>query len=110
MKKLLLACLISAPAIQAQVIECPKFYPWQDTPLSEVPYGHKGMGMVAKGRLTGGSMYRGDPKDRSDVMGEYKKVKAATTSTTASERTKTSGFSARTLRMAMVQASSGGKR
>lgn len=56
----LFLCLIFGPAAHAQVIECPKFYPWQDTVLSEVPEGHKGKGLVLKGRLAGAGMSEGE--------------------------------------------------
>jgi hypothetical protein len=55
MNKLLLACLILAPAAQAQEVSCPKFYPWQDTVLTEVPYRHVGKGVVPKQELSGAS-------------------------------------------------------
>lgn len=60
MKWSLLASLIVTTAAQAQVVECPKFYPSQDTVLSEVPYQHKGKGLVRKGRLTGAAMSEGE--------------------------------------------------
>ena len=55
MTKLLFACLILAPAAQAQEVSCPKFYPWQDTVLTEVPYRHNGKGVVPKQELSGAS-------------------------------------------------------
>jgi hypothetical protein len=56
MRRLLFACLLLAPAAQAQVYECPKFYPAQDTVLAEVPYGHTGKGVVAKRALAGAAV------------------------------------------------------
>lgn len=55
MKKLLFACLILTSTAQAQEVACPKFYPWEDTVLAEVPYRHEGKGVVAKEELSGAS-------------------------------------------------------
>jgi hypothetical protein len=55
MKKFQYAWLILASTAQAQEIECPKFYPWEDTVLAEVPYRHNGKGVVARAELTGAS-------------------------------------------------------
>jgi uncharacterized protein YfiM (DUF2279 family) len=74
MKPFQLACLLS-PAVHAQVIECPKFYPWQDTKLAEVPYQHKGQGFVAKAKLAGAGMYTGEINGRGELMGDSSKVK-----------------------------------
>lgn len=74
MRALLFACLI-APVAHAQTIECPKFYPWQDTPLTEVPYQHKGKGVVAKAALSGAGMYTGELGGRGELQGDGKKVK-----------------------------------
>jgi hypothetical protein len=74
MRALLFACLV-APAAHAQVIECPKFYPWQDTPIAEVPHQHKGKGFVAKTKLTGAGMYAGDINGQGELHGEEQKVK-----------------------------------
>jgi hypothetical protein len=68
MKKLLLACLILAPAAQAQVFECPKFYPWQDTVMAEVPYKHNGKGVVRKQELFGANWMGGDFNDTFGEM------------------------------------------
>jgi len=56
MRKLLTACLILSAHVQAQMYECPKFYPWQDTVLAEVPYQHHGGGVVARRVLTSASV------------------------------------------------------
>jgi hypothetical protein len=56
MKRLLFSCLLLGSTAQAQVFECPKFYPWQDTVLPEVPYKHNGKGVVAKRELTSASV------------------------------------------------------
>lgn len=74
MKALLLVCLI-APAAAAQVIECPKFYPWQDTQVAEVPYRHKGKGIVAKSKLSGAAMYVGEAGGTGELQGDTRKVK-----------------------------------
>lgn len=74
MRALLFACLL-APAVHAQVIECPKFYPWQDTPLAEVPYQHKGKGIVAKAKLSGAAMYTGEMGGQGELQGDGRKVK-----------------------------------
>jgi hypothetical protein len=60
MKWSLLASLILASSAHAQVIECPKFYPSQDTLLPEVPYQHKGKGLVRKAQLSGAAMSEGE--------------------------------------------------
>lgn len=75
MRRALLLWVALAPAAQAQVIECPKFYPWQDTPVAEVPYQHKGQGFVAKAKLSGAGMYAGELNGRGELMGDSKKVK-----------------------------------
>jgi len=67
--------LILSPAVQAQVIECPKFYPWQDTPLAEVPLKHKGKGVVEKTRLDDATVTAGMVNGGSDLHGSIKKVK-----------------------------------
>lgn len=76
MRRILLALLLPLPAMGAQVIECPKFYPWQDTRLAEVPYQHRGKGFVAKARLTGAGMYIGELNGRGELQGDGRKVKA----------------------------------
>jgi hypothetical protein len=59
--------LVVQPAL-AQVFECPKFYPFQDTVLPEVPYGHNGKGVVARGELTGARWMGGEFNDTFGVM------------------------------------------
>jgi hypothetical protein len=68
MRRLILVCLILTPAIKAQEFECPKFYPSQDTVLTEVPYKHNGKGVVAKAELHGATWMGGDFNDRFGVM------------------------------------------
>lgn len=75
MIKLRFALMILAPAAQAQVLECPKFYPWQDTVLTEVPYNHTGKGLVPKGRLAGAGLTIGEFNGGGDIQGDRKQVK-----------------------------------
>jgi hypothetical protein len=75
MRALALAFLFAAPGALAQVIECPKFYPWQDTPMSETPYQHKGKGFVAKAKLAGAGMFTGEANGREELVGDGRKVK-----------------------------------
>jgi hypothetical protein len=68
--------LLALPSVAAaQVIECPKFYPWQDTRISEVPYQHKGVGFIAKAKLSGAGMYEGELNGRGELQGDRRKVK-----------------------------------
>jgi hypothetical protein len=75
MRRAFLLCLILAPAAHAQVAECPKFYPWQDTPITEAPYQHKGKGFIAKAKLAGAGMYTGEQGGRGELQGDPRKVK-----------------------------------
>lgn len=75
MRKILLACLLPAAAVQAQVVECPKYYPWKDTVLSEVPSQHKGKGMVAQQPLTGAGLNVGEFNGGGDIQGLRKDFK-----------------------------------
>ena len=77
MKAVILACLIVAPVTHAQVIECPKFYPWQDTVLAEVPHGHQGKGLVRKGQLIDAVLNEGEFNQRSfgELQGGRKNLK-----------------------------------
>jgi hypothetical protein len=74
MKTILVACLFASGVAQAEVVECPKFYPWQDTPLAEVPFQHKGKGIVAKASLSGAGMYVGDFNGEGELQGVRKRV------------------------------------
>lgn len=81
MRYLLFACLVLASTAKAQEIECPKFYPWQDTVLAEVPYKHNGKGVVAKEELSGASAMGGDFNSKPPtefIGGPSKKVKGGT--------------------------------
>lgn len=69
MRGQLLACLVLVSAAQAQEIECPKFYPWQDTALTEVPYGHAGKGVVKKRELSGAAVMVDDFNMPGDLHG-----------------------------------------
>lgn len=73
MRCALLLCLWIGVA-QAQTVECPRAYPWEDTRLHEVPYRHNGLGVVAKGRLNGGAMFGGEGRDLEQI-GMPSKVK-----------------------------------
>jgi hypothetical protein len=73
--KVALLLLVLAPAAAAQVIECPKFYPWQDTQIAEVPHQHRGTGFVAKAQLSGAGMYEGELNGRGELQGDRRKVK-----------------------------------
>jgi hypothetical protein len=75
MKRLILVTLLLGSGVQAQIIECPKFYPWEDTPLAEVPHQHKGKGFIAKARLEGASMYTGAINGHGELQGDRNKVK-----------------------------------
>ena len=74
MRAVLLALLV-APVVQAQVVDCPKFYPWQDTALAEVPYQHKGKGIVVKAKLSGAAMYIGEMGGQGELEGDIREVK-----------------------------------
>jgi len=64
-----------APAAHAQIIECPKFYPWQDTPIAEVPYQHAGKGFIARASLSGAGIYTGEINGQGEMHGDRRKVK-----------------------------------
>jgi hypothetical protein len=68
MKRLILLIAFVPPPAMAQVFECPKFYPNQDTVLSEVPYRHDGKGVIARGEITGGRWMGGEFNDTFGVM------------------------------------------
>jgi hypothetical protein len=79
MRILLLACLILASTANAQEIECPKFYPWEDTVLAEVPYKHTGKGVVAREELSSASAMWGDFNNPAEFHGgPENKVKGGT--------------------------------
>lgn len=76
MTRLLLLALCFPLAALAEVVECPKFYPWEDTRLAEVPFGHSGMGNVVKSPLAGASMWEREPLSKgAELVGETKKFK-----------------------------------
>jgi hypothetical protein len=81
MRKFIFACLILAPSAQAQVFECPKFYPWQDTVMSEVPYQHRGKGIVQKAELSGAGAFLGDFNGNMQIApADVKKIKGGSDS------------------------------
>jgi hypothetical protein len=76
MNKLLFLCLLFTGAAQAQEIVCPKFYPWEDTVLAEVPYQHTGKGVIKKQELSGANWMGGDFNDTfGEMAGGTDKVK-----------------------------------
>jgi hypothetical protein len=75
MRRALLLWATLAPAVHAQVIECPSFYPSTDTALAEVPHQHKGRGFVAKSPLRNALMYAGEINGHQALVGEPHKVK-----------------------------------
>jgi len=76
MKSLLLVLLLVAPGASAQEISCPKFYPSEETVLPEVPYGHRGKGLVRKQELAGAKWMGGEFGDTSgEMLGGVTKVK-----------------------------------
>jgi hypothetical protein len=75
MKTLFLIGLLVVPLVQARPIECPKFYPWEDSRLTEVPYQHNGTGIVSKSRLTGAGVFEGELNGRGERVGMRRDVK-----------------------------------
>jgi len=76
MKTLLLACVLVAPVAHAQEIACPKFYPSEDTILTEVPYQHSGKGLIAKQELSSADWMGGGFNDTfGEMVGDRQKVK-----------------------------------
>lgn len=75
MKRFLFFYLVFTSGAQAQEIPCPKFYPWDDTVLAEVPYQHNGKGVVAKQELSGANWMGGDFNDTfGEMAGGVEKV------------------------------------
>lgn len=80
MKILSLAYLLFASAAQAQEISCPKYYPSEDTVLSEVPYQHLGKGVIKKQELSGANWMGGDFNDTfGEMAGGVEKVQGGLT-------------------------------
>jgi hypothetical protein len=75
MRRLLTAFLALSSTASAQTIECPKFYPWQDTPIAEVPHQHKGKGFVARAKLNGAGLFTGEMNGQGEMIGDRRKVK-----------------------------------
>jgi hypothetical protein len=76
MRRVLLVCLLLGPAAQAQEIACPKFYPYEDTVISDVPSQHSGKGVLKKQELSGASWMAGDFNDSfGEMVGQGDKVK-----------------------------------
>lgn len=76
MRSLLFLCLLFNAVAQAQEISCPKFYPSEDAVLGEVPYQHRGKGVVRRQELSGASWMGGDFNDTfGEMMGGSEKVR-----------------------------------
>lgn len=76
MKRLFFVCVVFSTAAQAQEISCPKFYPFEDTALAEVPYQHSGKGILKKQELSGANWMGGDFNDTfGEMAGKRDKVK-----------------------------------
>jgi hypothetical protein len=76
MKRLLVACLLFSTGAQAQEISCPKFYPFEDTVLAEIPYRHSGKGVIKKQELSGANWMAGEFNDTfGEMIGAREKVK-----------------------------------
>lgn len=74
MRKLVLACFLLTPAVHAQVIVCPTFYPSTETLFSEVPPQRKGQGMIAQQPLTGAGLTVGAFNGGGDIQGGRKEM------------------------------------
>lgn len=75
MKAFILTCLIPGAAAYAQVVECPKSYPWKDTVLAETPSQHKGKGIVGQQLLTGAGLNVGEFNGGGDIQGRRQDIK-----------------------------------
>lgn len=75
MRNLLFAGLLVAPAVHAQVVDCPTFYPLTETMLAEVPPQRKGQGFIAQQPLTGAGLTVGEINGGGDIQGARKAVK-----------------------------------
>lgn len=69
MKRLLFILLCLPLAASATEVQCPKFYPWEDTLLAEVPYKHSGKGVVAREELSSASAMWGDFNTPAEYRG-----------------------------------------
>jgi hypothetical protein len=75
MKTTVIVCLLLASTAKAQTVECPKFYPWEDTTLSETPYQHKGKGLVKRRQISGVGAFIGEMNGEGEIQGYRKDVK-----------------------------------
>ena len=75
MKKLLFAAISLVSYAHAQVIDCPTFYPLNDTMLTDIPPQHKGKGMVSQQQLSGAGFTIGEFNGGGDLQGLRKEVK-----------------------------------
>lgn len=69
MKLLVFGCLLLASTTRAQTVECPKYYPWEDTAIAEIPYRHNGKGLVKRHRITGASAFIGEMNGAGELQG-----------------------------------------
>jgi len=77
----LIPLVLPLASAQAQVVEfeCPKFYPSQDTALAEVPYQHKGKGIIKRRELYNVALFWGDSSGIMELAPAFdKKVKDGT--------------------------------
>ncbi|WP_136419537.1 STY0301 family protein [Herbaspirillum sp. ST 5-3] len=75
MKAIVLSCIFLASSLSAQTIECPKFYPSEDTHLTETPYNHSGKGIVRRAELKDASAFIGEINGGGELQGARKDVK-----------------------------------
>jgi hypothetical protein len=68
MRKILLAWVFVASAVQAQEISCPKFYPSEDTVLTGTPYQHSGTGVLKNQELSSAGWMGGGFNDTYGEM------------------------------------------
>jgi hypothetical protein len=79
MKALALGCLLlllgSMTRAQGQTVACPMFYPSADAPIAEVPYEHKGKGVVKRRQLSDVGVFYGEFNGATELQGLRKDVK-----------------------------------
>lgn len=74
-KPLIFGCWFLLYSAQAQTVECPKFYPWEDTTIPEVPYQHRGKGLVKRQQITGAGAFVGEMNGHGEIQGGRADVK-----------------------------------
>jgi hypothetical protein len=75
MKSIIFVCLLLGSSVKAQTTECPKFYPSEDTRLTETPYNHSGKGVVKRAELTDASTFVGEINGGGEIQGGRKDIK-----------------------------------